>query len=498
MNPAQKYQQAQQAFAQGDWARAKDLFGQVVRFDKKNEQIHTAMGFCAARLGQFDEGRRHLAKAVKLKPMSPDPHVQLGYLEAADFNSDAALAHYKRAALLKPGHPPAVFGLVDVLRKQGSYDEAAKELRVALDKANSMDVQLAEALALIAVKTGQQAEAIDAINQVLGTDLDDKPRALMLFRLAALLNDQGDYDGAFDAVELGSRLKGVPWDAAGYDAQVRGFLDAWTPEVFESVAKSNEQSEQPVFILGLPRSGTSLVEQIIASHPDATGVGELSAMVGIAGSLQMNLTGALSIFFTEAGRLTPELLDEGAKQYLGAMHTLAGKLGVSPSATRIADKQPHNFAHIPLIRAMFPNARIIYTQRDARDTAVSCFFQGFDGPMGYCYDLNALGRYIAHERRIVRHAAESLGIELMTARYEDVVGDPETQIRAMLDHVGLPFHEDCLSFHKTHRQVVTASTDQVRQPIYKGSLARWKRYETRLGPLFEGFEQGGFDPDSEC
>ena len=497
MDPSQTYQQARHAFSQGDWSRARELFEQVVKFDKKNEQIHVTMGFCATRLGQYDEGRRHLAKAIKLKPMSSEAYVQLGYLEAADFNAGKALEHYQRATMLKPGHPPAVYGLVDVLRKQGHYEEAATRLDKALARAKAPDVQLAEALALIAVRTGQQARAIAAINEVLATDLEEKPRAVLLYRLAALLNDQGDYAGAFDTVTEGSRLKGVPWDADGYDGQVKKFLEAWTPEAFQAVAASGESTEQPVFILGMPRSGTSLVEQIIASHPNATGVGELPAMVGVAGTLQMKFAGSLSVFFTEPTRLTADLLGEGARQYLQAMHRLAGKLGVPADATRIADKQPHNFAHIPLIRAMFPMARIIYTCRDARDTAVSCFFQGFDGPMGYCYDLKSLGRYIAHERAVVQHATKSLEIQLLPVRYEKLVADPEGQIRAILDHIGLPFHEDCLGFHQTKRQVVTASTDQVRQPIYTGSLARWKRYEDRLGPLLEGFRQGGFDPDSD-
>ena len=230
---------------------------------------------------QHAEGRKHLTKAIKLKPMSAEAYVQLGYLEATNFNADKALMHYERAAMLKPGYPPAVYGLVDVLRKQGDYDNAAVQLDKALTKARAPDVQLAEALALIAVKTGQQAKAIKAIKEVLATDLEDKPRAVLMYRLAALLNNQSDYAGAFDAAEEASKLKGVPWDAAGYDAEVKKFLAAWTPDAFKAVVASGESSEQPVFILGMPRSGTSLVEQIIASHPDATGVGSCPRWLGL-------------------------------------------------------------------------------------------------------------------------------------------------------------------------------------------------------------------------
>ncbi|GAB5496223.1 MAG: tetratricopeptide repeat protein [Phycisphaerales bacterium] len=498
MDPTQTFNQAQQAFAAGDWLTALSLFESVVKFDKKNEQIHTAMGFCAARLSRFDDGRRFLAKAVKLKPMAPEPHVQLGYLEAADYNNEKALAHYRRAVAVKPGHAGAVFGLVDVLRKQGEYDAAFAEIAKALSKTDEPDLQLADALALIAVKAGQQERAIELVREVLSRDLEDNQRAIMLYRLAGLLNDQDEYDKAFEAVLEGSVLKGVPWDTDGYDLEVERYLQAWTREAFDAAPQASNTSQQPVFVVGMPRSGTSLVEQIIASHPSATGVGELPAMVGIAGSLQMRLTGALSKFFTEPGKLTEAMLAEGASHYIQSMHDLADKLDAPVGAERIVDKQPHNFAHIPLIRLMFPEARIIYTHRDPRDTAVSCFFQGFDGPMGYCYDLFALGKYTAHADRVVSHARSDLGIDVLPVRYESLIEDPEGQIRGILDHIGLPFDEACLSFHQTKRLVRTASTDQVRQPIYKGSIGRWKRYESRLGPLLEGFKAGGFDPERGC
>lgn len=497
MDPKDTFNRAQHAFESGDWQSALSLFEQVVKFDKKNEQIHTAMGFCAARLGRHEDGRRFLAKAVKLKPMSPEPHVQLGYLEASDNNNEKALEHYQRAVLVKPGHPGAVFGLVDVLRKQGEYDRALVELDKALSKADRPDAQLADALALIANRTGQQDRAVETLRQVLDTDLDDKRRAVLLYRLADMLNAQGDYDAAFDAVSEGSVLKGVSWDVEAYDREVERYLEAWTKDAFDNAPRATGTSDQPVFILGMPRSGTSLVEQIIASHPHATGVGELPAMVGIAGSFQMRLAGSLSKFFTEPTKLTESMLDEGARHYMGQLHELAKKLDAPVGATRITDKQPHNFAHLPLIRLMFPDARIIYTQRDARDTAVSCFFQGFDGPMGYCYDLFALGKYSAHAHRVVDHAREVLGIEVLPVRYEKLIEDPEGQIRGILDHIGLPFDEACLRFHQTRRLVRTASTDQVRQPIYRGSIGRWKRYEGRLGPLLEGFQAGGFDPDRD-
>ena len=498
MDPHTLFTEAQRALADSDWSRAGELLEQLSKIDKKNARHHVGMGFCATRLGNFDAAREHLARAIKLSPMNPDAYVQIGHIENADFNAGKAVEHFRRALMVKPNYPPAVSGLVNVLRKQGEYDEATAVLEKAYAKAKAPDAQLAEALATIAIKQGRQAEAIQRLNETLSGELSTPERSVLLYRLAELLNDAGQYIEAFDAVAEGARLRRMAWDMPGYEAQLTEYFRVWTRERFESIEPSGNASQQPVFVLGVPRSGTSLVEQIIASHPEAAGVGELPAIVRIAADLQLHLGGSPSIFMTRPEFLKGQLLADAANTYLEALHGLAGKLGVDPDQKRIVDKLPHAYAHLPLIRLMFPKARIVHVTRDPRDTAVSCFFQGFDGPLGYTFDLKKLARMIAHERTIVRHATEVLGIEVLSLRYEKLVAEPEGQIRGLLEHVGLPFHENCLAFHQTRRMVVTASTDQVRRPMYSGSVSRWRRFEGRLGPLLEGFREVGFDPDRDA
>ncbi len=498
MDPHTLFAEAQRALAQSDWPRAGELLEQLSKIDKKNARHLIGMGFCATRIGRYDQAREHLARAIKLSPMNPDAYVQLGHIENADFNAGKAADHFRRALMVKPNYPSAVAGLVNVLRKQGEYDEASAALDKAYQKAVAPDAQLAEALATIAIKQGRQAEAIERLNETLAGELSSPERAVLLYRLAELLNDGGRHLEAFDAVTQGARLRDVPWDMTGYDTQVAEYFRQWTPRVFESLEHSGNTSSQPVFVLGVPRSGTSLVEQIIASHPQAAGVGELPATVRIAAELQFRLGGSPSVFLTRPAFLKGPMLADASRDYLRSLHELAGKLGVKPDQSRIVDKLPHAYAHLPLIRLMFPSARIVHVTRDPRDTAVSCYFQGFDGPMGYTFDLEKMARMIAHERAIVRHAIQDLGIEVFQVRYEKLVANPEEQIRALLAHLGLPFHENCLAFHQTRRTVVTASTDQVRRPMYTGSVSRWRRYEDRLGPLFEGFGKAGFDPDRDA
>ncbi len=498
MDPQSLFAEAQRALADSDWSKAGELLERLSKIDKKNARHLIGMGFCATRLGKLDAAREHLARAIKLSPMNPEAYVQLGHIENADMCANKAVDQFRRALMVKPHYPPAVSGLVNVLRKQGEYDESTAVLEKAYAKAKAPDAQLAEALATIAIRQGRQAEAIERLDETLACELSAPERSVLLYRLAELLNDAGKYIEAFDAVAEGAKLRRMTWDMPGYEAQLAEYFRVWTRESFESIEHSGNSSERPLFVLGVPRSGTSLVEQIIASHPQAAGVGELPATVRIAAQLQLQLGGSPSAFMSRPEFLRGPLLAEAAQKYLDSLYELAGKLGVDPNQERIVDKLPHAYAHLPLIRLMFPNARIVHVTRDPRDTAVSCFFQGFDGPLGYTFDLEKMARMIAHERAIVRHATEVLGIEVLSLRYEKLVAEPEKQIRGLLEHVGLPFHENCLVFHQTRRMVVTASTDQVRRPMYSGSVSRWRRFEGRLGPLHEGFRAAGFDPDRDA
>jgi len=228
----------------------------------------------------------------------------------------------------------------------------------------------------------------------------------------------------------------------------------------------------------MPRSGTSLVEQIIATHPAAFGAGELGAINLAVFNIVGRGTSGVTLLTTPAP-LARAAVDRIEREYRDHLRRLA------PSASRITDKMPTNFLHLGVIAAVFPRAHVIHCVRDARDTCMSCYLQNFSGSQPYSFDLVQLGRFYRDYRRLMAHWREALPIKIHDVVYESLVADTETISRGMLDFIGLPWDPACLRFHESTRVVRTASNDQVRRPVYTASIQRWRRYEKHLGPLLE-------------
>jgi hypothetical protein len=243
-----------------------------------------------------------------------------------------------------------------------------------------------------------------------------------------------------------------------------------------------EQSSVPVFILGMPRSGSTLVEQILASHPKVFGAGEIDdfgkAILGLSGAARRAITSPEVVSL-----MSGEQLRQLGASYVGRIKAAA------PAAQRITDKMLENFRFTGLIHLALPNARIIHTRRDPIDTCLSCFSKRFAENLPYTYDLGELGRYYRAYEALMAHWRSVLPQNVMLeVRYEEVVADLEGQARRILAHCGLEWDPHCLDFHKTERPVRTASVAQVRQPIYKSSVGRWRAFESFLGPLLAELE----------
>jgi hypothetical protein len=249
-------------------------------------------------------------------------------------------------------------------------------------------------------------------------------------------------------------------------------MGAFTPAFFaERRGVFGSPSDVPVFIVGMQRSGTTLTEQIAASHPQVYGAGELEHIRRIAGMIKIGRPESTVRQLTSADSLAL------AGDYLRKVREIGG------DALRIVDKMPHNFQYLGLIAILFPKARIIHCTRDPMDNCVSCFTQSFTGHHGYNTDLRQLGLYYREYRRLMDHWRRVLPIPMLEIDYEEMVADQETQSRRLIDFLGLDWDPACLNFHETDRSVQTASRWQVRQPIYKTSVKRWKDYEKHLGPL---------------
>ena len=261
-----------------------------------------------------------------------------------------------------------------------------------------------------------------------------------------------------------------------------GFLDriraVFTAELMHQKRDLGDPSMIPVFIVGMPRSGTTLVEQILASHPKVFGAGELSEFSKAVTSLGMP-NGALSFPETVPG-LSAEQLRQLGTSYLDAIEAAA------PGAERITDKMPANFRFVGLIHLALPNARIIHMRRDPVDTCLSCFSLLFVGDLPYCYDLGELGRYYRAYQTLMEHWRQVLPAGVMLeVQYEEVVADVERQARQIVAYCGLEWDDACLAFYRTQRPIRTSSAAQVRQPIYRTSVGRWKPYRHLLQPLIK-------------
>ncbi len=260
-------------------------------------------------------------------------------------------------------------------------------------------------------------------------------------------------------------------------------IATFTPEFFEAQTSPGSDSERPVFILGMPRSGTTLVEQIIARHPLAFGAGELMTRNRVTWTLPAALKSGTT--YPECAALMDErFTDEAANGYLKELRQLPD------AAVRVTDKMPNNFRHIGLIARLFPRARIIHCQRNPMDICLSCYFLDFRGRLGFAYDLTHLGQYYRQYERLMAHWKKVSPIPILDVRYEDLIADSEAVSRRMIDYCGLEWDDACLAHDETERPVMTASHWQARQPIYKTSVERWRHYERHLEPLSRALAGG--------
>ncbi len=296
----------------------------------------------------------------------------------------------------------------------------------------------------------------------------ESKKSLIHFALGKALDDVGEYERAFEQWLMGNALirRELAYDELEQERSFRRIIETFDPKLFERFATAGDSSRVPLFILGMPRSGSTLVEQIIASHPAVHGAGETMYLDAVAKSVT-GRDGQSVLYPQYVLRL-----DDAGVHRLGQAY-LAGLPPLPDGKTRVTDKTPGNFWYVGLIRLILPHARIIHTTRDPVDTCVSCFSKLFASGQTYSYDLAELGRYFRWYSELMDHWRAILPAgAMLDVAYEDVVDNLEAQARRLLDFCGLPWDAACLSFHETDRPVSTASSIQVRQPLYRSSVAR--------------------------
>jgi tetratricopeptide (TPR) repeat protein len=456
---------------------ALEAYDRAVALKPDYAEAYTNRGLTLGELMRFDESIASHRRAVELRPNDPITHEGLAEALFYAQKMPESVESFRRALEINPQSLAALAGLGTTLRAQGKFDEAAEYYRQIL-KINPGDPKGYQNLASVI-----QAVSDTEIDRLLATVKQlDRPvdeRVAAGFALGKLLDDAERFDEAFEQYADANALyrahcasEGVRFDAAELRQQVDQMIQVFTPAFFEQRRGWGIASELPVFIVGMPRSGTTLVEQIAASHSKVCGAGELSDIGNYSGELSRAKPGVGPMGW-EA-----EAISTIARKHLDRLKSLAGE------SARVIDKLPHNLLYLGLIAVLFPKARVIFCNRDPRDNCLSCYFQLFKrANLIFTYDLGDCAAQYLEQKRLEKHWRSALPLQILDVNYEEFVGDLEGQSRRLIEFLGLEWEPACLDFHKTERPVLTASVWQVRQPIYNKSVGRWRHYESHLGPL---------------
>jgi tetratricopeptide (TPR) repeat protein len=465
------------ARAVGDLGLALQFFKKLVEFQPNAVEARLQLAATCGEAHEQEDAIKHFKHVLALRPESVAALGSLGKSYIAAGQAELALPLFEKATKLEPSHPALRCDHADALIALGRMDEATTILKDSIRRGYRISAcyrSLAETRKF-SNEPAELAEILGKLDQPNPTKID-----LVLLNHAAgkILNDLGRHEEAIDHFQEGKIAAGHGFDIDAYRRQVDGLIAAFTPALLKSKAGFGSPSEIPVFIVGMPRSGTTLTEQICASHPAVHGAGELNKLGTVIRSAGYTQTPNGSIQKHPQGMRAEEARSIAAS-YLDFVQRMA------PSSARIVDKMPHNFKHVGMIALLFPDAKIIHCTRDPIDNSISCFFNTFNDKHGYNTDLRTLGLYYREYDRLMKHWHALLPGRIYECNYETMIADQEAESRRLIDFLGLPWDDACLRFYDTDRSVNTPSRWQVRQPIYASSVKRWKKYENKIQPLIE-------------
>ncbi|MEZ6113785.1 MAG: sulfotransferase [Pirellulaceae bacterium] len=482
----------QRLHARGRLVEADFAYQHAVQQQPDTAPLWMEYGQLQQDLDRLDEARECYLTAAELDPSDSRPWLSLGVLYDARGQWELSLDAYEQAARRRSNIAELWTNRGLALRALDRHAEAVDAFRRSLE----VDRHFARAYECLAVSarlghgevTNADCENIQQRLEML--DLSDADRSQLNFALATVTEAERDYDAAFGHYSAANRAvqhryRHTLWsyDPRIHTQYVDRLIEVFSHGLFERLADVGDLSNRLVFVVGMPRSGTSLVEQILASHPDVHGAGELTEVGKRISELvaRCNQSHPRSMF--------PEcLLESDPKWLVELAHRHMDRLTeINSTAPRVVDKLPMNYLNLGLIAVLFPQATVLHCRRDPRDTCVSCFRQNFSAPgiASLTSDLSWLGHYYKAYERMMRHWKDVLPLTLRDVVYEQLVDDQATVSREIINACGLPWDERCLNFNATERHVLTASQQQVRQPIYRSSVGSWKRYESHLAPLLE-------------
>ena len=468
---------------QGRMTEAEASYRQALAIHPGYAEAHNNLGNALRDQHRLDEAEASYRQALAINDAMAGVHFNLGNILRDQQRQTDAEHSYRRALELEPNHITALNNLGLCLKRQGRVEEA----RECFENAIAIKPDFLQSHCNLApFKTYAADDAHLRLFESQQHQLPALPMAGRInywFALGKMREDVGRYDDAFAAYTEGNRLQHaqLPHDEAREAARAQQLQTTFSAAFFAARPPLPPAGRVPIFIVGMPRSGTTLIEQILATYPGIHGAGELVDLPEVVYSIESKSDAVAGSYPERAAALSAEDFRELGEAYIERVWQLA------PEAEHIVDKMPANFLHVGMIHLMLPQAKIIHAMRDPLDSCFSCYSRLFVGNnLDFTYSLETVGRYYVRYMELMRHWHRVLPDHaLLDVRYEDMVADTEGQARRLLDYLGLPWNERCLDFHQNRRVVKTASIAQVRKPIYRSSVARWKHFEKHLGPLLD-------------
>ncbi len=501
--------EAARAWQRGAWAKAEKHLRQALRLRARDPELHRQLGLSLHRQGRSEDARTSLRMALQLAPEQAQVHMNLGSIEAAMGNVESALALLREACRLAPGSAAAWYNLGKTFKLDAREAEARSALERAIDlepghaaartvlgdvlkalgETSAAENALRDALALqpasahawwslanLKVAALSPLDLVAMSASIGKLDANSRSHAMLLFALAKGYEQHGQVEACFETLRNANAImrRLLPWSREEFSAKVdvtmEAFAEARAPTVVD-----RGSSYAPIFIVGLPRTGSTLVEQILAAHPDVVAASELPDLPAVVDEESRRRGQPFPAWVAAAD-------PEDWKRLADAYVARTARWREGRDDCRVTDKLPNNFLHVGAALAMFPEAHVIASDRDAMDTCWSCYQQYFAQGQAFSYDLDDLVDYYAAFRRLDRHWDQLFPSRYRRVRYEDLVADPDGAIPGILRFLGLPPHEACLHPHLARRSIRTASAAQVREPIDRRGEGRWRPFAALLAP----------------
>lgn len=475
--------QAEALLRAGRFAEAAAAFRPMAARQPANLSIQRAYAAALARAGKASDARAVLRRALKIAPRNYDLLVEMAMTALALGDTPGADEASTLALGVRPEDPNVLATRAVVLQRAGRHGEAWEVVSPSV-LGGSLHAPSVQVFLELCLWRGEIDRGVGVARRSLDAGGGSFNERRLRSAYAQLLEKGGEFDRAFEQYQRVNRIKGGAgaFDPDAFDALVDRICELWTPESLDALPPAPTDTHLPVFIVGMPRSGSSLVERVLDRHPEVSAAGEIPALQETVEQVVPPEPVGPVAALPDPAVLTRPRLDRFARQYLRELRRVTGP------ARRVTDKSLTNFMHVGAIRAAMPGATVVHCVRDPMDTCLSCYCQDFASPTPFTQDLRVLGRFYNTYRRLMSHWDAVVAPPPTEVVYERVVEDVAGEARRLVEAVDLDWDEACARPHEGGGATLTASRDQVRRKVYASSVGRWRRFERHLGPLMDALD----------